>query len=107
MSPQRIQRRRTKGWRMPAGAVCVSRPSQWGNRYVIGGEIEHVDGSSVTVRDRAHAVALHREWIDDQMRQWTTFRLVIQEELGGRDLCCWCPPGEPCHADTLIELANP
>ncbi|MFB7446821.1 DUF4326 domain-containing protein, partial [Streptomyces mirabilis] len=21
-------------------------------------------------------------------------------------LMCWCPPGRPCHADVLLELAN-
>lgn len=106
MMPQRIQLRRTKGWRMPANAVVVSRPSQWGNRHVIGGEIEHVHGTIVAVRDRAHAVALHRKWLDWQMRQWPTMRRAIQEELGGRDLCCWCRLGDPCHADVLLELAN-
>jgi hypothetical protein len=29
-----------------------------------------------------------------------------REELAGRDLLCWCKPGEPCHADVLIEVAN-
>lgn len=33
--PQRIQRRRTKGWRMPEDAVYVGRGSRWGNWYVI------------------------------------------------------------------------
>lgn len=27
-------------------------------------------------------------------------------ELRGHDLCCWCQPGEPCHADVLIRMAN-
>lgn len=27
-------------------------------------------------------------------------------ELSGRDLACWCPLGQPCHADVLIEAAN-
>ena len=27
-------------------------------------------------------------------------------ELRGKDLACWCKPGEPCHADVLIEVAN-
>lgn len=30
----------------------------------------------------------------------------IRENLRGRDLACWCKPGEPCHADILLELAN-
>ena len=33
-------------------------------------------------------------------------RKIIQE-LRGRDLCCWCPLDQPCHADVLLELANP
>ena len=31
--PKRIQRRRTKGWRMPEGAIYVGRPTKWGNPY--------------------------------------------------------------------------
>ncbi|SKE25070.1 Uncharacterised protein [Mycobacteroides abscessus subsp. massiliense] len=34
--PERIQRKRTAGWRMPEGAIYVGRPSQWGNPYVAG-----------------------------------------------------------------------
>jgi hypothetical protein len=29
--PKRIQRKRTKGWKMPDGAVYVGRPTIWGN----------------------------------------------------------------------------
>lgn len=28
-------------------------------------------------------------------------------ELRGKNLACWCKPGRRCHADILIELANP
>lgn len=31
--PKRIQRQRTKGWRMPDGAVYVGRPTKWGNPF--------------------------------------------------------------------------
>ena len=27
-------------------------------------------------------------------------------DLAGRDLACWCPLDQPCHADVLLELAN-
>ena len=30
----------------------------------------------------------------------------IRRELSGRDLACWCPVDQPCHADVLLELAN-
>ena len=30
----------------------------------------------------------------------------VERELHGRDLACYCPLDEPCHADVLLELAN-
>lgn len=34
--PQRIQLKRTKGWRMPPGTVKVDRSTRWGNPFRIG-----------------------------------------------------------------------
>ncbi|HEY9371501.1 DUF4326 domain-containing protein [Streptomyces sp.] len=31
---------------------------------------------------------------------------VFVRELAGRDLACWCPLDQPCHADVLLEIAN-
>lgn len=36
-TPKRIQRKRTKGWRMPPGAVYVGRPGPFGNPFTIKG----------------------------------------------------------------------
>ena len=33
-------------------------------------------------------------------------RVSYLGELRGRDLACWCPLDQPCHADVLLELAN-
>jgi hypothetical protein len=33
--PQRIQRKRAKGWKMPKGVVYVGRGSKWGNPFAI------------------------------------------------------------------------
>lgn len=30
----------------------------------------------------------------------------IRRELAGKNLACWCPAAQPCHADVLLELAN-
>lgn len=30
----------------------------------------------------------------------------IRAALRGKNLACWCRPGEPCHADVLLEIAN-
>ena len=96
--PRRIQLRRTKGWRKPAGAVVVSRPSKWGNPISIG---DVINGKFV---DRKGAVEAYR------MHLWTfhgeKLRESLDKELRGKDLACWCKPGEPCHADVLLEVAN-
>lgn len=101
--PKRIQRKRTKGWRMPEGAVYVGRPSKWGNPWAVG------DPSPWTHQpmDRAAAVEVYRYMVDN----WTG-RVEIRKHLAGRDLACWCPLVDaggrpvPCNADVLLELAN-
>lgn len=30
----------------------------------------------------------------------------VRDELAGLDLGCWCKPGQPCHADVLLAIAN-
>ena len=49
--PERIQLKRSKGWRMPPNTVKVDRTTRWGNPYRVG-----MPG----VPDRATAVALFR-----------------------------------------------
>jgi hypothetical protein len=102
--PRRVQRRRTRGWRLPANTVCVHRPTRWGNPYTIGGPIHRFGlDTGETVRDAAHAVALYRAL--------TTSQLVLADSarrlLAGRNLACWCPLDQPCHADVLLAYANP
>jgi hypothetical protein len=88
--PCRIRLRRTKGWRKPPGAVVVARPTKWGNPY------------PVAIHGRDEAVRLHREHLlaDHDLAA------AARAELAGRDLACWCPAGEPCHADALLAVAN-
>jgi hypothetical protein len=31
---------------------------------------------------------------------------LVRDRLAGRDLSCWCRPGDPCHADVLLWAAN-
>lgn len=89
--PRRIRLRRTAGWRKPAGAVVVSRPGPWGNPF------------DVREHGRRAAVGAHRRWLLEQRPDLVR---RARDELAGRDLCCWCPEDRPCHADTLIEVAN-
>lgn len=30
----------------------------------------------------------------------------VRETLAGKNLACWCKPGDPCHADVLLALAS-
>ena len=97
--PERIQRKRSKGWRMPAGAIYVGRPTMWGNRWQIGTWSNLLGRQIASV---AEAVDLYRRlaWVEPHMVAW------VQENLRGHDLACWCPLDQPCHADVLLEIAN-
>lgn len=56
------------------------------------------------VRDRAHAVELFRAHVAYFDDNWDPE--VIRRDLAGRNLMCWCPANQPCHADVLLGLAN-
>lgn len=99
--PQRIQRKRTKGWRMPEGAVYVGRPTVWGNPFRSGQTSPH--NFRVTL-DAQHAVDLFRQICEARAEAGTLDELL--KPLSGKDLACWCPLDQPCHADVLLELAN-
>lgn len=152
--PPRLQRLRAHGWRLPAGAVYVGRPSKWGNPFPWRGD--WIIWAAVAAGFRADAagrraavVAFYREWLTGTRAAGphacedggdrivyesglelstaaaargmaATFArlnsaavsvpkpppLADLSELRGRPLLCWCPLGQPCHADVLLELAN-
>jgi hypothetical protein len=114
MNPTRIQLKRVKGWRMPPDTVRVDRATTWGNPFVIGklspdeaelGYRTPPELCGVLVRDSAHAVDLFRKWLFSGSDAALASRISIHV-LRGRNLACWCPPGQPCHADVLLEFAN-
>ena len=109
---KRIQRQRTKGWRMPDGAVYVGRPSRWGNPFRLPSAIEW--GFAFDYPDaRRVATRAFRSWIAGSDAWWMGEESVKTREelvaalslLHGKDLVCWCPLDQPCHADVLLELA--
>lgn len=93
--PRRIQLRRQKGWRKPAGSVVVARPSRWGNPFKIGENL-----------DRVSAIAAFRAWLLEPHRTEGPSLAEVRCALRDRDLACWCSLDEPCHADVLLEIAN-
>ena len=92
-APKRIQRKRTKGWKMPPNTVYVGRPTIFGNPYLVnrGGW------------DRREAFELFRLFMSQTSTGFIRDRL---KELRGKDLACWCPLDQPCHADILLAIAN-
>ena len=101
MTPIRIQRKRTKGWRMPPNTVSVSRPSDWGNPYTVAGYYgAYGAGSGTLAQARQDCV----DCFEDDMNDYQ--RTVVKHHLAGKNLACWCPLDQPCHADVLLKIAN-
>jgi hypothetical protein len=91
---KRVQRRRQRGWRTPPNTVYVGRPTKWGNPFSIGERFT-----------REQAVAAYRPYIQAMIEAKP--EKYDLNELNGKKLACWCPLDQPCHADVLLELANP
>jgi hypothetical protein len=134
--PVRIQRQRSKGWRMPPGAVYVGRGSLWGNPFKVttaptpdcfglASALSVVDVRSGAVvafhcltKREAHMIAVanyaalmrpgsEAMWrITCEVEPEFAARIAAIDLLWGRNLACWCPPDMPCHADVLLEIAN-
>jgi hypothetical protein len=95
--PRRLRRERRKGYRMPEGAVYVGRPTKWGNP-------NRLDQTPPGVDPYAWCSAMYdSDYIGGHL---PVDMDEIKAELRGRDLVCWCPLDVPCHADTLLLVAN-
>lgn len=112
-NPPRIQRRRTKGWRMPAGAVYVGRGTQWGNP--LPGRVKHLTDQQIVSGYRDLVVLRKTTLITPDYI--ITIRAIdvttpvptideVRTALAGKNLVCWCHPDTVCHADVLLALAN-
>tara|TARA_R100001224_G_scaffold105232_1_gene78950 strand:+ start:3005 stop:3337 length:333 start_codon:yes stop_codon:yes gene_type:complete len=106
--PVRIQLRRNRGYRLREvsrainglEAVKVDRTTKWGNPFKPGVKTPYAGGRAV--QDKRHAFCLFRGVAPDN----EVLVAAARAELRGKNLACWCKPGEPCHADVLLELAN-
>lgn len=118
----RIQRKRAKGWKMPPKTIVVDRSTGFGNPFPVvkgkswqGGVEKAIwaigtwSGPAMWFKDtKEEAVRLSvdafRAWITHE--QQATLLARVKKELRGKNLACWCPLDQPCHADVLLELAN-
>lgn len=91
--PVRLQLSRRKGFDLQTlsqatnglEAVNVARPSRFGNPFTI----ENTGRVDAVLRFACEIAPL-----------------LPVDELRGKNLACWCKPGEKCHADVLLEMAN-
>ncbi len=97
--PERIQLKRTRGWRMPAGAVKVDRTTRWGNPFSVA------QAGSVAAAVDAHARWMRGE-LDAPDGAAPPASGAVRAALAGRDLACWCRLDGPCHAGLLLAIAN-
>lgn len=120
--PERIQLRRTKGWRMPEHTWSVARPGRWGNPFRVGSRYRWAAGKPcpypqrdpadafvdmtdevVTCETAEQAVTWYRWWITMMVPSKGRDAVTC---LAGWNLACWCPLDQHCHADVLLEIAN-
>jgi hypothetical protein len=88
---KRIQRKRSKGWKMPSNAVYVGRPTKWGNPYFMEPRGQFT---------REQAIEAYENYIKRVLVAYPDFL----DELKGKDLACWCPLDKPCHADVILKI---
>lgn len=106
MTITRVQRKRTKGFRLPPDTVCVSRPGKLGNPFDWRGGVEI--GNEAWAK--GVAVDLFRKAIDNPGEYPTKVipsREAIRAALAGKKfVACFCKLTEPCHGDVLIAIAG-
>lgn len=112
--PVRLQLSRARGFDLqalslatnglPAVAVTRGPGKRWGNPYKTG-DLDPVTYEPMTA---SGAVFWFKADLDPLVSaEADTDRSAIRFALAGRNLACWCKLGSPCHADVLLEIANP
>lgn len=123
---KRIQRRRTKGYRMPKSAMYVGRPTKWGNPFKDVGDMVYVYAGHrrkvlnpwvyfCMQTEKINAAFLFRKMLmnynslDVEPAIKIKFKYMVDtlKDLDGKDLACFCKLSQECHADALIELSKP
>ena len=115
--PIRIQRKRTKGWRMPEGTVYVGRPTLFGNPIVINNRCTPKEAVKayrflLTASQSKIADAIIHE--DRSPAPFGGLGMIVWRQkvrrelpkLRGKNLACFCSLDQPCHADVLLKIAN-
>jgi hypothetical protein len=87
----------------PSDALFVGHGSKWANPFKKT-DVDALRGEpdvEAAYRAGGWKEAAKMLYVEHMREQGLDAR-----ELRGKDLVCTCRPGEPCHADVLLELAN-
>ena len=103
MKSKRIQRKRTKNWKMPENTVYVGRPSKWGNPFALKEWLSNEQAVELFTKAYMNPYSFYMS--GEIVEHMQLIRDTIQD-LRGKNLACWCPLDKPCHADVLLRLAN-
>ena len=93
---------------MPPNTIYVGRGSRWGNpfparRIILSAEQGGRDAIYETTPQES--VCMFRHWLE-ATAVGRHRAASARRDLRGKNLACWCPLGQPCHADVLLEIAN-
>ena len=102
---QRVQLKRTKGWRMPANTVKVDRTTRWGNPFRMGRDGDRAQCVRLFERLLQNDAPLAGYPVEEQSLLLEQVHAHLHE-LQGKDLACWCPLNGPCHAEVLLHHAS-
>jgi len=94
---------------MPANTIYVGRPSHDGNEFDWRDYLDaylDLPASEAESAARAIAVELHKLKLTGEINRDPQAASLMIKRLRGKNLYCWCPLNQPCHADTLLEIAN-
>ena len=122
--PKRVQRKRSKGFKLPENTKCVNRGTKWGNPFKLtpDGHILYYKTGKLIGSPWCYLNDLDKytiETVVDLYKDWVTGNFEYKDiekvlppvpdpsELKGKNLACFCPEGSSCHGDVLLKLANP
>lgn len=109
------QRKRTRGWQAPVGAISCTRPysDTGGGRFANPLKIGDMYPAGPAPNDGGYLYKLIEtpedavEFYRKRLWVWTSTQEAARRELTGKVLMCWCKAGDPCHVqDVLIPFVN-
>ena len=104
----RVRLSRAKGWKMPENTVVVSRPTKWGNPFIVGKDGTREECARLFALMLNGQLALTCTPSVEELRAYRKFASANIGKLKGKNLACWCAlpkPGEidHCHAAVLLS----